>query len=118
VIFPGFKKCPASLKLACTFLLSAWKNVTLPPRSTIYYFTGFFFDGDNPTRKFLTNQIAPFFKFGPIKLIYSEKTPGRVKKQRAVFQRKNLCQNETSTLLGQLDKNFLGGLIFSSKFVI
>jgi hypothetical protein len=38
VIFPGFKKCPGSLKLACTFLLSAWKNVTLPPRSTIYYF--------------------------------------------------------------------------------
>jgi hypothetical protein len=26
------------------------------------------------TRKFLTNQIAAFFKFGPIKLIYSEKT--------------------------------------------
>jgi hypothetical protein len=25
------------LKLACTFLLSAWKNVTLPPRYTIYY---------------------------------------------------------------------------------
>jgi hypothetical protein len=31
---------------------------------------------DNPTRTFLTNQIAAFFKFGPIKLIYSEKTPG------------------------------------------
>jgi hypothetical protein len=29
---------------------------------------------DNPTRKFLTNRIAAFFKFGPIKLIYSEKT--------------------------------------------
>jgi hypothetical protein len=26
-----------------------------------------------------SNQIAAFFKFGPIKLIYSEKTPGRVK---------------------------------------
>jgi hypothetical protein len=59
---------------------------------------------DNPTRKFLTNRIAPFFKFGPIKLIYSdnptrkfltnriagffkfiysEKTPSRVKKQPA-----------------------------------
>jgi hypothetical protein len=34
---------------------------------------------DNPTRKFLTNRIAAFFKFGPIKLIYSEKTPNRVK---------------------------------------
>jgi hypothetical protein len=34
---------------------------------------------DNPTRKFLTNRIAAFFKFGPIKLIYSEKTPSRVK---------------------------------------
>jgi hypothetical protein len=49
------------------------------------------FYNDNPTRKFLINQIAAFFKFGPIKLIYSEKTPGRVKKQLAVFQRKN-CQ--------------------------
>jgi hypothetical protein len=38
---------------------------------------------DNPTRKFLTNRIAGFFKFGPIKLIYSEKTPSRVKKQPA-----------------------------------
>jgi hypothetical protein len=38
---------------------------------------------DNPTRKFLTNRIAAFFKFGPIKLIYSEKTPNRVKKQPA-----------------------------------
>jgi hypothetical protein len=38
---------------------------------------------DNPTRKFLTNQIAAFFKFEPIKLIYSEKTPSRVKKQPA-----------------------------------
>jgi hypothetical protein len=38
---------------------------------------------DNPTRKFLTNQIAAFFKFGPIKLIFSEKTPSRVKKQPA-----------------------------------
>jgi hypothetical protein len=38
---------------------------------------------DNPTRKFLTNRIAAFFKFGPIKLIYSEKTPSRVKKQPA-----------------------------------
>jgi hypothetical protein len=38
---------------------------------------------DNPTRKFLTNPIAAFFKFGPIKLIYSEKTPSRVKKQPA-----------------------------------
>jgi hypothetical protein len=51
---------------------------------------------DNPTRKFLTNRIAAFFKFEPIKLIYSEKTPSRVKKQLVVFQRKNLCQNETS----------------------
>jgi hypothetical protein len=41
------------------------------------------FINDNPTRTFLTNQIAAFFKFGPIKLIYSEKTPGRVKKQPA-----------------------------------
>jgi hypothetical protein len=32
---------------------------------------------DNPIRKFLTNQIAAFFKFGLIKLIYSEKTTGR-----------------------------------------
>jgi hypothetical protein len=38
---------------------------------------------NNPTRKFLTNRIAAFFKFGPIKLIYSEKTPSRVKKQPA-----------------------------------
>jgi hypothetical protein len=38
---------------------------------------------DNPTRKVLTNQIAAFFKFGPIKLINSEKTPGRVTKQPA-----------------------------------
>jgi hypothetical protein len=38
---------------------------------------------DYPTRKFFTNQLAAFFKFGPIKLIYSEKTPGRVKKQPA-----------------------------------
>jgi hypothetical protein len=38
VTSPGFKKCPGSLKLVCTFLLSAWKNVTLPPRFTIYYF--------------------------------------------------------------------------------
>jgi hypothetical protein len=38
---------------------------------------------DNPTRKFLISQIAAFFKFGPIKLIYNEKTPGRVKKQPA-----------------------------------
>jgi hypothetical protein len=38
---------------------------------------------DNPTRKFLTNRIVAFFKFGPIKLIYSEKTPSRVKKQPA-----------------------------------
>jgi hypothetical protein len=38
---------------------------------------------DNPTRKFLTKRIAAFFKFGPIKLIYSEKTPSRVKKQPA-----------------------------------
>jgi hypothetical protein len=38
---------------------------------------------DNPTRKFLTNRIAAFFKFEPIKLIYSEKTPSRVKKQPA-----------------------------------
>jgi hypothetical protein len=38
---------------------------------------------DNPTRKFLANRIAAFFKFGPIKLIYSEKTPSRVKKQPA-----------------------------------
>jgi hypothetical protein len=42
-----------------------------------------FFLKDNPTRKFLTNRIAAFFKFGPIKLIYSEKTPSRVKKQPA-----------------------------------
>jgi hypothetical protein len=41
------------------------------------------FSTDNPTRKFLTNGIAAFFKFGPIKLIYSEKTPSRVKKQPA-----------------------------------
>jgi hypothetical protein len=41
------------------------------------------FINDNPTRKFLTNQIAAFFKFGPIKLIYNEKTPGRVEKQPA-----------------------------------
>jgi hypothetical protein len=41
------------------------------------------FSTDNPTRKFLTNRIAAFFKFGPIKLIYSEKTPSRVKKQPA-----------------------------------
>jgi hypothetical protein len=41
------------------------------------------FINDNPTPTFLTNQIAAFFKFGPIKLIYSEKTPGRVKKQPA-----------------------------------
>jgi hypothetical protein len=32
-----------------------------------------FFALDNPTRTFLTSQIAAFFKFGPIKLIYSEK---------------------------------------------
>jgi hypothetical protein len=38
---------------------------------------------DNPTRKFLTNRIAAFFKFGPIKLIYSKKTSSRVKKQPA-----------------------------------
>jgi hypothetical protein len=38
---------------------------------------------DNPTRKFLTNRIAAFFKFEPIKLIYSEKIPSRVKKQPA-----------------------------------
>jgi hypothetical protein len=30
---------------------------------------------DNPTQKFLTNQIAAFFKFGLIKLIYSDKFP-------------------------------------------
>jgi hypothetical protein len=30
------------------------------------------FSDDNPTRKFLTNQIAAFFKFGPIKLIYND----------------------------------------------
>jgi hypothetical protein len=41
-----------------------------------------------------------------------------VKKQRAVFQRKNLCQNETSNLLGQLDTNFLGGLSSRIQFVI
>jgi hypothetical protein len=41
------------------------------------------FSKDNPTRKFLTNRIAAFFKFGPFKLIYSEKTPSRVKKQPA-----------------------------------
>jgi hypothetical protein len=29
------------------------------------------FSDDNPTRTFLTNQIAAFFKFEPIKLIYS-----------------------------------------------
>jgi hypothetical protein len=47
-----------------------------------------------------------------------EKTQGRVKKQRAVFQRKNLCQNETSNLLGQHDKNFLGGLSSRIQFVV
>jgi hypothetical protein len=46
-----------------------------------FFYLHFFYD--NPTRKFLTNQIAAFFKFGPIKLIYSEKTPGTVKKQPA-----------------------------------
>jgi hypothetical protein len=47
-----------------------------------------------------------------------------MKKQRAVFQRKNVCQNGTSTLLGQLDKkisrwivksNTIRGVIFSNK---
>jgi hypothetical protein len=42
---------------------------------------GFLYLLDNSTRKFLTNRIAAFFKFGPIKLIYSEKMPSRVKKQ-------------------------------------
>jgi hypothetical protein len=46
-----------------------------------FFYLNFFYD--NITRKFLTNQIAAFFQFGPIKLIYSEKTPGRVKKQPA-----------------------------------
>jgi hypothetical protein len=40
-----------------------------------------------------------------------------VKKQLVVFQRKNVCQNETSNLLGQLDKNFLGGLPSRIQFV-
>jgi hypothetical protein len=40
-----------------------------------------------------------------------------VKKQLVVFQRKNLCQNETSNLLGQLNKNFLGGLSSRIQFV-
>jgi hypothetical protein len=78
----------------------------------------FFYLNDNPTRKFLTNRIAAFFNFGPIKLIYSEKTPSRVKKQLVVFQRKNLCQNETPNLLGELDKNFLGGLSSRIQFLV
>jgi hypothetical protein len=49
-----------------------------------FFYLNFFYD--NPTRKFLTNQIAAFFKFGPIKLIYSEKTPGTVKKQPAEWK--------------------------------
>jgi hypothetical protein len=73
---------------------------------------------DNPTRKFVTNRIAAFLKFGPIKLIYSEKTPSRVKKQLVIFQQKNLCQNETSNLLSQLDKNFLCGLSSRIQFVV
>jgi hypothetical protein len=36
---------------------------------------------DNPTRKFLTNRITAFFKFGPIKLIYSEKIYVKMKRQ-------------------------------------
>jgi hypothetical protein len=85
---------------------------------TVEFLARKLFSHDNPTRKFLTNRIAAFFKFGPIKLIYSEKTPSRVKKQLVVFQQKNLCQNETSNLLGQLDKNFLGGLSSRIQFVV
>jgi hypothetical protein len=50
---------------------------------TVEFLARKLFSHDNPTRKFLTNRIAAFFKFGPIKLIYSEKTPSRVKKQPA-----------------------------------
>jgi hypothetical protein len=51
-----------------------------------------FFLIDNPTRKFLTNRIAAFFKFGPIKLIYSE-PPG--------LQNNPLSEKTTSGFSGE-----------------
>jgi GTPase Era involved in 16S rRNA processing len=48
------------------------------------------------------HKIKMFRKNGKSCDIVSEETPGIVKKQRAVFQRKNVCQNKTLNLLSQL----------------
>jgi hypothetical protein len=49
------------------------KHILTPSAYNEFFPTFVVFLFDNPTRKFLTNQIAAFLKFGPIKLIYSEK---------------------------------------------
>jgi hypothetical protein len=58
---------------------------------------------DNPTRKFLTNQIAAFFKCGPIKLIYSDNPTRKfLTYQTAAFFKfgpiKNTGQSEKTTV--------------------
>jgi hypothetical protein len=84
--------CPLILTWVDGVKPSFMLEVEIPatePLSLVYFVEAvviiflFFLIIDNPTRKFLTNRIAAFFKFGPIKLIYSEKTPSRVKKQPA-----------------------------------
>jgi hypothetical protein len=56
------------------------------------------FYADNPTRKFLTNQIAAFFKFGPIKLIYSDNLIHTLKSNGVfvIMTAKNVCPNFSS----------------------
>jgi hypothetical protein len=71
------------IKCGCKVATSGWEGL-------------FGIKYDNPTRKFLTNRIAAFFKFGPIKLIYSEKTPSRVKKQPAERKNNQLSEKTTS----------------------
>jgi hypothetical protein len=62
------------------------RNILVGAHNYLYCLNNNYVIYDNPTRKFLTNRIAAFFKFGPIKLIYSEKTPSRVKKQLAEWK--------------------------------
>jgi hypothetical protein len=69
----------------CDILGRLWFKVKIKlniKKEVHFWMAGIVLSSDNPTQ-FLTNRIAAFFKFGPIKLIYSEKTPSRVKKQPA-----------------------------------
>jgi ssDNA-specific exonuclease RecJ len=83
LIFLGWLNLPPKFDIELLSLFRKNKIIIMYKKvlATMSYFLS-----DNPTRKFFTNRIAAFFKFGPIKLIYSEKKPSRVKKQPAEWK--------------------------------